>query len=140
MKFAFLSLVVCFFLFSCKKHTQDAGLYWPCDIIEDSAAISSQIIGSWKWAKYSCATDKIIVADKDTKVVFNSDGTFILQGNSTAIAEGNWHLKRIDISGWGLDLTSPTDYLKGYTIFCENQVAFIDSYEDGCNYYFAKTN
>ncbi|MES1226806.1 MAG: hypothetical protein ABUT20_65640 [Bacteroidota bacterium] len=138
MKLACLSLVIGVIFFACKKNTsvKSLAINWPCDIIEDSAIITNHLPGSWKWVKYTCNTDQVNPADKETEVTFYANGTFKVEENSAIITQGSWHLKKLDTSNWGLDLTAPSEYLKGFVIFCDNQVAFINSYVDGCNNYF----
>ena len=128
-------------LFSCKKHAADANPFWPCDIYNsDSTYIATKIVGSWKWTKYSCSTGNLMTADKNIRVTFNSNATFTVLENSSVIVQGTWSLKSAASNEWQLNLTGPSEYLKGFIMFCNNQVAFIDSYVDGCNHYFELTN
>ena len=137
MKYAFLLLTVCLFFISCKKHTSDVNSLWPCDIInDDSTSIASQIVGSWSWNRYACSTGNLMMAVKDIKITLDSNATFIILEDSSVIAQGTWKLKNSVSNQWELDLSSPSEYLKGFIMFCNNQVAFIDSYEDGRNHYF----
>ncbi len=143
MRHIFLSLTICFILFSCKKDILDINSFWQCNSSQnlDSTAISNKIVGSWTWAKQSCFwTGKTKTADKKIKVTFNSNATFTILKNSSIITQGNWKLNTIDSNMWGLDLTPSSDYLYGRILFCNDQVLFNDSYRDGCDNLFEKVN
>ncbi len=143
MKPIFFLLTVCSIFFSCKKDTLDISLFQQCHNSQslDSTAISNNLAGSWIWTKQSCFwTGKTTTADKNIKVIFNSNATFSVLENSSILTQGNWGLKIIDSNMWGLDLTSPSEYLYGRILFCNNQILFNDSYRDGCDNLFTKSN
>ena len=115
---------------------------WECTNpgFSDSATISNKIIGSWVWTKQLCGdgAGKILFADKNVKVNFNSNTSFTVYENLAILTQGNWSLKIVDTYTWGLHLTSRSEYLYGSILFCNNQVMFNDSYIDGCDNVFVK--
>lgn len=136
-------LIICLGLISCKKDTLDINSFWQCHNSQnlDSSSISNKLAGSWTWAKQSCFwSGKTTNAKKNIKITFNLTGTFSVSENSNLITQGNWKLKIVDSNMWGLDLTSPNDYLYGRILFCDNQVLFNNSYIDGCDNLFLKSN
>ena len=141
MKQVLLSATIYLVLLACKKQSSDDAIKinWPCDLIEDSIATSRQLEGSWKWINYVCQA-RVNKADKDIKVTFNSNGTYIVQENSAVVDQGSWQLKSANTDLFILDLSSSVSYLKGFVFFCENRVLFADEYEGGCNNYFEKTD
>lgn len=142
MRSALILLAICLGLISCKKEKADINSFWNCQNSQnmDSASTYNKLIGSWIWTKQACYPGQPINADKNVKITFNSNGTFNVTENSTILTQGTWGLKINDINFWGLDLTSPSNYLYGSISFCENYVLFSDSYRDGCNNLFLKLN
>ena len=141
MKLILLVLTVCTGIISCKKNTPDFSSFWQCNNSQnlDSTSITDKLLGSWTWTEQSCYwTGKTTKADKDIKVTFNSNTTFTVRENSAIISQSNWKLKIVDSNMWGLDLTTPSLYLYGRLLFCNNQVLFNDSYRDGCDNLFVK--
>jgi len=136
-------LAICAGLLSCKKDNLDTNSYWHCHTSQnlDSALIAGKLVGSWSWTKQFCfSTGETINANKNVKVNFNSNGTFIVSENSNIATQGNWKLKIVDSNMWGLDLTSPSVYLHGLILICNNEVLFNSSYIDGCDNLFVKAN
>ena len=140
MKFYFLILTICLIAFSCKRTKQD--LICECDnaAFLDSTAISNKIPGAWLWTKKRCwdGNGKILFANKNVKVNFNTNRTFTVAENGSIITIGNWDLIFVDTYIWGLKLSAPSEYLYGRISFCNNQVMFNDSYIDGCDNVFSK--
>ena len=136
-----LALIV--FLSSCKKDTLDLDNFWQCKKTQnlDSTAIVNKLSGSWIWAKQSCESySKVKSADKTVKITFNVIGTFNVVENEIIVTQGTWKLKIVDSNMYGLDLSQPGQYLYGRILFCSNEVLFNDSYRDGCDNVFNKSN
>ena len=143
MKQTLLSLTICFLLFSCKKNISNGQFFSQCNKTQilDSATISNKIVGSWTFIKKRLgSTGKVEVADKNIKAIFNSDSTYVVLEDSSILTQGNWSLKIVLDNMWGLDLTSPNNYLYGFISFCNNEVSFSFSYLDGNDNLFEKTN
>jgi hypothetical protein len=145
MRLILFCLTIIVALNSCKKEELklDINSYWQCNKSQnlDTTAISNKLLGSWVWSKKFCFWEaKTILADKNIKVTFNFDRTFFVNEGSSTLTQGTWKLKKVDVSSWGLDLTSTSEYLYGHILFCDNQVLFNDSYIDGCDYLFNKNN
>jgi hypothetical protein len=141
MRPTLILMTICAVIISCKKEPLDINLFWQCNNSQnlDSASISNKLTGSWTWTKQSCFwSGKTTNADKNVKVIFNSNATFSVSENTNIVTHGSWKLTIVDSNMWGLDLTSPSDYLYGRIIFCENQVLFNNSYIDGCDNLFFK--
>jgi hypothetical protein len=143
MRLALLCLTIVSGLISCKKVTINMNEFWLCNKSQnlDSTAITNKLAGSWTWRKQTCFwTGKTIRADKTVKVTFNSNRTFSLSVNSIIVKQGNWKLTIVDTNMYGLDLTQPCEYLYGRILFCNDELLFNDSYRDGCDNLFGKTN
>ena len=140
----FLSfLVIVAGLTACKKDKLDIISFWECNQSQhlDSLAIPGKLIGSWKWSKQSCFwAGKTISANKNIQVTFKNDQTFSVSEDAITLTQGTWKIGKADVSSWGLDLSSPSEYLFGRILFCGNQVLFNDSYRDGCDNLFDKLN
>lgn len=143
MKQTLLSLTICFLLFSCKKNASNDQLFSQCNRPQllDSTAISNKIVGSWTLIKQRLgSTGKVEVAKQNIKVIFNSNSTYVVMEDSSTLTQGNWSLKIVLDNMWGLDLTSPNNYLYGFISFCNNQVSFNFSYLDGNDNLFEKAH
>ena len=140
MKNVLLLITICLIILSCKKNNDR--VLWECTNpgFSDSATISNKIIGSWLWTKQLCGdgAGSILIANKNIKITFNTNATFTVYENSTILTQGNWNLKTVDINAWGLHLTSPSEYLYGSILFCNNKIMFNGSYIDGCDNVFVK--
>ena len=144
MRLTLLCLTIVAGLISCKKEKLDINSFWQCNQSQnlDTTAISSKLFGSWNWSKQICGdgAGKVKNADKNIKVTFRTDRSFSLDENATSLTRGTWKLKQVDGKSWGLDLSSTSEYLYGRILFCNNQVLFNDSYIDGCDNLFTKSN
>ncbi len=133
---------------SCKKDNADSdsvkidmkGL-WECneDQNYDSTKLAAKLVGNWQWFIYSCywsgTTNK---ADKDVRVTFTSYGTFWVKENSVIVTQGSWALKDEDSGILGLQLDTPSQYLYGRILLCDDQLLFNHSYIDGCDNFFVR--
>ena len=144
MRLTLLCLTIFTGLMSCKKDNIDINSFWECNKSQnlDTTTISSRLFGTWKWSKQICGdgAGKTKTADKNIKVTFRTDRTFSVNENSTLLAQGTWKLVQVDGNSWGLDLSAASKYLYGRILFCDNQVLFNDSYRDGCDNLFDKSN
>jgi len=144
MRHFLLGVTILTGLVACKKENIDIDKFWNCNQTQnlDTSAISSKLIGSWNWSKQACGdgAGKSKTADKNIKVTFRTDRTFYVNENATLLTQGNWKLVQVDGNSWGLDLSSTSEYLYGRILFCDNQVLFNNSYRDGCDNLFAKSN
>lgn len=140
MRSVFLVLTICTVILSCKKDSSENNSFGQCSNAQylDSASTSTKLLGSWVWKKQACFSNKAANADKNVIINFNANGTFTVNENSIIVTTGSWKLEINDINYWGLDLTSPSNYLYGRIYFCEKQVIFNDSYRDGCDNLFVK--
>jgi hypothetical protein len=131
-------------LTACKKEKLDINSFSQCNQSQnlDSTAISAKLIGTWAWSKQSCFdVDGTKKADRNVKVIFSPDGTFQVNENTTALTQGSWMVVQVDRFGsWGLNLSSESEYLYGRLLFCDNQLLFNNSYVDGCDNLFNKSN
>ena len=129
--------------FACKKDALNINDYWICNQSQnlDSAAIVNKLIGSWVWTKQSSeAYKKPKQADKIVKVTFNANGNFTVAENSGIVAQGTWKLEIVDGNMYGLDVSQQSQYLHGRILFCSNELLFNDSYRDGYDNLFVKSN
>ena len=143
MRLALLFLTIVASMVSCKKESLDINSFWQCNKLQnlDSTAISSKLLGSWTWTKRSCfGTGKTKSADKNVKVSFDINHTFTVDERSNTLTQGAWKLVQVDGNSWELDLSLPSEYLYGIILFCSNQVLFNDSYRDGCDNLFNRSN
>jgi hypothetical protein len=144
MRLTLFVLTILTLLTACKKDRLDIGSFWSCNKSQnlDTTAISSKLFGSWNWSKQVCGdgAGKLKTADKNIKVTFKADRTFSVNENATSLTQGTWKLVQVDGNSWGLDLSSVSEYLHGRILFCDNQVLFNDTYRDGCDNLFNKSN
>ena len=143
MRLALLCLTIFAGLTSCKKDKLDINSFWQCNQSQnlDTIAISSKLIGSWTWSKQSCfSTGKTKKADRNIKVTFKSDRTFSVNESSNVLTQGTWKLIQVDSTSSGLGLSAPSEFLYGRILFCNNEVLFNDSYRDGRDNLFNKSN
>jgi len=143
MRLILLFLAIFAGLTSCKKDKLDINSFWQCNQSQnlDTTAISNKLSGSWTWTKQSCfGAGKVKAADRNIKVTFANNHTFSVTENSNFITQGTWKLTQVDGNSWGLDISSPSEFLYGRLLFCDNQVLFNDSYIDGCDNLFTKSN
>ena len=104
-------------------------------------AIINKLSGSWIWKTYACGDNgKIHPADKTVKLTFSTNGTFTVNENTSMVTQGTWKIKPEDGTLYGLDLSQSSTYLFGRMLFCGNELLFNDSYVDGCDYLFTKSN
>ncbi len=141
MRLALFCLTIFAGLTSCKKDKLDLYSFWQCNQAQnlDTTAISSKLLGSWTWTKQSCEA-KAKSADRNIKVTFRSDHTVAVNENSNTLTQATWKLVQVDSNLWELDLSSPNEFLSGRILFCGDQVLFNDSYRDGCDNLFNKSN
>lgn len=143
MRLALLCLTIFAGMTSCKKDKLDISSIWQCNKSQnlDTTAISNKIIGSWTWIKQSCFwTGKTKPADRNIKVTFKNNHTFFAIESSNLLTQGTWKLMEVDGTSSELDLSTPNELLYGRILFCDNQVLFNDSYRDGCDNLFNKSN
>ena len=144
MRLAFLCLTIIAGLISCKKEKLDINYYWQCNQSQnlDTTAISLKLFGSWKWSKQVCGdgAGEVKNADKNIKVTFRTDRTFSVEENAISLTQGTWKLIKVDGNSWGLDMSSPSEYLYGRILFCSNEILFNERYIDGCDNLFNKSN
>ncbi len=91
-------------------------------------------------------------ADKNVLLNLTQEGEFTLTENSAVVTEGNWQLRVADIDYsepdsdkpdiylFKLDLNNPSIYLYGRIILCEDKVLFNNSYIDGVDNLFIRTD
>lgn len=144
MRLALFFLTLFAGLISCKKETLDIKSFWQCNQSQnlDTTGISSKLIGSWYWSKQACGdgAGKAKTADKNIKVTFRTDRTFFVDENAALLTQGTWKLVQVEGNFWSLDLSSASEYLYGRILFCDNRILFNDSYRDGCDNLFNKSN
>ena len=137
MRKATLSLAICLLLLACKKDDSDDQKPWTCvDYSQtlDSSVIADKILGTWHFVKERGGSNgEVLMADKNIQVTFEPNFTFTVVENSSVITQGDWRLKKFfDIpKEWELDVSSPSRYLRGRIVFCDNQLVFSYSALDG---------
>lgn len=143
MRFAFFCFILVSALPACKKEKFDVGSFWNCHQSQnlDAAAVSAKITGTWMWKKQICyRAGKTITAKRNIRATFFPDHTFQVIEQTTVLAQGIWNIMPMDGSSFALDLSQESEFLYGRILFCGNQVLFNDSYRDGCDNLFVKSN
>jgi hypothetical protein len=138
-------IVISFLTFSCSKdkiEQIDTTQLWDCFKSQnyDSAKLASKLIGTWKWTKYYAEIPGTNKANKDVFMNLTKEGSFVVTENSIVITQGNWKLRVVDFSNFELDLNKPSIYLYGRIVLCDNQVLFNNSYIDGSDNLFVRTD
>lgn len=118
----------------------------------DSAKLAGKLTGTWKWSKYYAEIPGTKEADKNVLLNLTQEGEFTLTENSAVVTEGNWQLRVADIDYsepdsdkpdiylFKLVLNNPSIYLYGRIILCEDKVLFNNSYIDGGDNLFIRTD
>jgi hypothetical protein len=143
LKNIYLFVFALILFFACKRNEINIQKIRKCNQAQnlDSSAIHDKLIGTWKWDKQACfSSNKTKKADKNIQVTFNTNATFYVKENEQVITEGNWEIVVEDRTKWGLKLSQATPYFYGAILFCKQQVLFNDSYRDGCDNLFIKSN
>jgi hypothetical protein len=143
MRLVFFCFILVAGLPVCQKEKFDVGSYWNCHQAQnlDSAAVSAKITGTWMWRKQIChRTGKTVTAKRNIRAAFFPDHTFQVMEQTTLLVQGIWNIIPTDGSSFALDLSQESEFLYGRLLFCGNQVLFNDSYRDGCDNLFVKTN
>lgn len=100
--------------------------------------ISARIEGTWVWEISSCPmVGQTQTADKHVVVTFNDGGLYKVYENSQLTSEGEWSLNAQD-GNWTISTTQSSTYLNGFVYLCGNELLFMNSYLDGCDYYFTR--
>jgi hypothetical protein len=128
---------------SCKKDTLlviDIGSLAECTRSQhfDSTKLAAKLMGSWRWMETSSESGPG-KADKDIKVTFTSAGKFTLTENSTILSRGSWQLKNDDSGGFELETDHLGSMLYGHILLCEDKLLFNDSYRDGFDNLFTRS-
>lgn len=143
-------------LTSCRRDDDTAGVvtrdidmqaFWECHNSQpnDAAALTATLTsGKWLWLQTSCYGFKeqtITPADKTTIITFSASGTFTITENDVA-RNGTWKLvpSHPNDNKWELETDIALPYFHGYILSCENDLMFSNSYVDGCDNLFTKTN
>lgn len=142
MRFFLFCVTILVGFSACKKEDSDTSYFKNCDPknILDSAEVFSKLIGSWNWSEQACSDGSITKErlDKPFKVVFLTNHTFSVYENAVILTQGTWKIVQLNGISWALDLSSPSEYLRGRIIFCDKQVLFSFGYLDGCDNLFNK--
>lgn len=120
----------------------DTKQLWDCYKSQnyDSTKLASNLIGTWKWTEYYAEIPRTNKANKDVFLNLTKTGTYTVTENSVVITQGNWNLRVVDFDNYELELNKPSTYLYGRIVLCENQVLFNNSYIDGSDNLFVRTD
>lgn len=129
---------------ACKKNREnqiDVLAIWECHKAQnlDSSDIAAKLIGTWSWNKQSCYWKGSGSPGLGVKVTFRVDHSFTVTKNASILTQGTWIIER-DVNQWHLRPSSPSEWLYGYIMFCDNHVLFNDSPTDGCDNLFSRIN
>ena len=138
-------LMLTFIAHSCSKKKEvqtDMKQIWDCNASQnfDSTKLAGKLIGSWKLTRSWSESAGTINASNNIKVTFDNSGAFAILEDSSLLSNGTWKLKIKDSNLYGLELDQPSMYLYGRILLCDNQVMFNQSYIDGIDYLFTRTN
>jgi hypothetical protein len=148
LKLKLLATVLLLFgvLFSCAKDQEVIRSIGDCKggIVTDSLAMSTQLIGSWKWEEYTCsfcADQGPIKADKVVIANFGSNGYFSIIEESKTITEGQWQVLKYT-SGYYIALETQGNraYLAGTIGICNEVLIADDSPVDGPVNFFIRND
>lgn len=139
MKYVYYTML--FLSFSCKKHVTNEPVKWECDSpqILDSAAASNKTVGTWKLVAVKGGMipgyqHKV----EDVELVFNSDATYVVKGDSQTSGSGTWNLTVINGEWLRLETNPGNRYLNGSMLFCEDNLSFWNSHADGLDFLFSR--
>jgi hypothetical protein len=126
---------------SCTKDSNiktDIQRLWDCNASQhyDSTKLAGKLIGSWQWSEMS-SEGVSKPKDKNVTVTFTS-GKFSVAENFTVVTRGNWQLKKVDNDILGLSMDTPSVFLYGRILICDDEVLFNDSYIDGADNFFSR--
>jgi hypothetical protein len=109
----------------------------------DSAGIRNSLIGKWNWEYIKCfwAPEKANNTDfKNLSVEFGSNDTLLVRLNNIITQTSSWKLSRTNDGFFTLTTTPLVPQLPGKILLCQNRAIFFDSYVDGCDNYFKKSD
>jgi hypothetical protein len=145
MRSALLLLTICLAFFSCKKNGMDSADILACHQSQnfDSTAVANRVTGEWLFSSRFCyKVTPSTLMPLEVKATINTNGSFIVTQQKSIVEQGNWTLKPLGTGFWGFQLSSPSEYLNGRIIFCENKVLFNTTYSnangEGCEVQFYK--
>lgn len=143
-------------LLSCNKKEDPAKLAKPqppitfSDIlichrtsVWDSAAIHNKLIGKYKWEYINCfwkPDDANNMDYKDVQVEFLLDNTLQLKEKGELMQTATWQVTDLQDGFFKINMTPLVPLLNGRILFCDSLALFYDSYVDGCDNYFKRTN
>jgi hypothetical protein len=146
MRLVILYIPILIGFLSCKKETFssiDINSMWECNKSKnlDSTALASKLTGSWSWSKQSCAwTGENRSVNRNLKVTFRNNYTLSVTDGANMLTEGTWRIVKLDVNSLGLTTSAQSTYLSGRILYCDTQVLFNDSYIDGCDNLFVKSD
>lgn len=109
----------------------------------DSSSVHNKLIGKWKWEHIQCfwkPEDANNEDFKDLQVEFLSNNTLEVQQNGKPIQTSAWIVADLKDGFFKIDISPLEPLLLGRILFCDSLVLFYDSYVDGCDNYFKRTN
>jgi hypothetical protein len=92
-----------------------------------AATIEEKLPGVWIWrSQLSYWGGVLRPADRNLKVTFNKDHTYVIEEGSSVFDRGTWQVGRglVSVSG------SASRYFQGLVAFCDKQVGFDSTYRD----------
>ena len=131
------------FITACKKNKEQDNIFINCNKLQnlDSLTVGNKLLGTWLYTKKKCFDGSLTsTISQNIKVVFKTNRTYTVITNGTLVLTRNWSLKPVDITLWGLTLLDPDEYLNGGILFCGENLLFYNSFIDGCDNLFIKSN
>lgn len=116
---------------------------WACHrkVTRDSVATASALLGEWDWEYISCfwKTEKANGEDyKCLSLEFKADHTLIVKESGKIVQTSRWKIFLGAAELFVIKTEPLVPQVVGQILFCDDVLAFNDSYVDGCDNYFRR--
>jgi len=114
--------------------------YYDCHNMHqwDSLKVHNALLGSWIWDSTKCPTFGTKSMDENNyKLVFIGDSKLNVYKNSVLETEAWWSVKGTNNS-FTIQTEPSIEKAFGIIFFCENKLVFVNSWVDGCDFFFKK--
>jgi len=151
MKIIIISFIVLIgvSLQSCKKEDLSINLptqeeMWSCHHQNDwdTTKMKNELSGKWKWVftqNYWNPTEGRNTEDKHIEIEFANDSILNIIENDTIIHSAKWSIVLKDDDLFGIEFDSSVSLLHGRILICGNTLEFNNTYLDGDDNYFLRT-
>ncbi|CAN5388205.1 hypothetical protein BH11BAC3_BH11BAC3_46260 [soil metagenome] len=152
----YASILVVVVQLSCNKEIEPVNLPRPAPPITlsemlichatnswDSSTIHNKLIGKWDWKYIKCFWKPEAANNVDFKglqVEFLPNNKLDVNENGKPTQTSTWQVTDLKDGFFKINVTPFVPLLSGRILFCDSVTLFYDSYVDGCDNYFKRTD